>query len=198
MFFNIPNILTFGRLILIPFIVVCYYFNFPHHHGITATLFLLGAATDWLDGYLARKWKQTSKLGAFLDPVADKLIVATALCLFIEMYPYWWATIPAIVMICREIVVSALREWMAELGQRSVVKVGVWGKVKTAAQMAALFIFLIKPAIDFRHSIDYTSFNTWFIFLGFLMLYVAVVLTIYSMCNYLYVAFKSVFGASDN
>ncbi|MDE5039807.1 CDP-diacylglycerol--glycerol-3-phosphate 3-phosphatidyltransferase, partial [Francisella tularensis subsp. holarctica] len=76
--------------------------------------------------------------------VADKLIVATALWLFIEMYPYWWATIPAIVMICRELVVSALREWMAELGQRSVVKVGVWGTVKTAAQLASLFIFLIK------------------------------------------------------
>ncbi|MDE4944744.1 CDP-alcohol phosphatidyltransferase family protein, partial [Francisella tularensis] len=89
------------------------------NHCITATLFLLGAATDWLDGYLASKWKQTSKLGAFLDPVADKLIVATALCLFIEMYPYWWATIPAIVMSCREIVVSAVRDWMAELGQRS-------------------------------------------------------------------------------
>ena len=197
MFFNIPNILTFGRLALIPFIVICYYFDFSHHHGITATLFLLGAATDWLDGYLARKWEQTSKLGAFLDPVADKLIVATALCLFVEMYPYWWATIPAIIMICREILVSALREWMAELGQRSVVKVGIWGKVKTTAQMAALFIFLIKPAIDFRQSIDYTSFNTWFIFLGFLMLYIAVVLTVYSMCNYLYVAFKSIFGFSN-
>ncbi|MDE4980274.1 CDP-diacylglycerol--glycerol-3-phosphate 3-phosphatidyltransferase, partial [Francisella tularensis subsp. holarctica] len=85
--------------------------------------------------------------------------------------------------------------WMAELGQRSVVKVGVWGKLKTAAQMAALFIFLIKPAIDFRHSIYYTSFNTWFIFLGFLMLYFSVILNIYSMCNYLDVAFKSVFGA---
>lgn len=197
MFFNIPNILTFGRLLLIPFIVICYYFEFPHHHGITATLFLLGAATDWLDGYLARKWQQTSKLGAFLDPVADKLIVATALCLFIEMYPYWWATIPAIAMICREIVVSALREWMAELGQRSVVKVGVWGKIKTAAQMAALFIFLIKPAIDFRHSLDYSSFTTWLILLGFLMLYIAVALTVYSMLIYLYSAFKSVFGSAD-
>ena len=84
MFFSIPNLLTFGRLLLIPFIVACFYYDFPHHHGVTASLFLVGAATDWLDGYLARKWEQTSKLGAFLDPVADKLIVATALCLFIE------------------------------------------------------------------------------------------------------------------
>ena len=175
--------------------VVCFYSKVPHYHGITATLFLLGAATDWLDGYLARKWEQTSKLGAFLDPVADKLIVATALCLFVEMYPYWWATVPAIIMICREILVSALREWMAEIGQRNVVKVGVWGKVKTSAQMAALFVFLVKPAIDFDIYVDYSDFNTWFVMLGFLMLYVAVVLTVYSMCNYLYVAFKSVFSS---
>lgn len=194
MFFSIPNILTFGRLLLIPFIVICFYSDFLHHHGVAAALFLIGAATDWLDGYLARKWEQTSKLGAFLDPVADKLIVATALCLFIEMYPYWWATIPAIAMICREIVVSALREWMAELGKRNVVKVGVWGKIKTVAQMAALFIFLLKPAINFDEAIDYTSFSTWFIYLGFLMLYLAVILTLYSMWSYLYVAFKSIFG----
>ena len=194
MFLTIPNIITFGRLAIIPFMMTCYYVNFPHHHGITATLFLLGAATDWFDGYLARKWHQTSKLGAFLDPVADKLIVATALCLLIEMYPYWWATIPAIIMICREILVSALREWMAEFGKRSVVKVGYWGKVKTSTQMASLFIFLIKPVIDFNQPIDFLSFTTWLIFLGFLLLYIAVILTVYSMCNYLFVAFKSVFG----
>ncbi len=141
MFFSLPNLLTFWSFVSNSFYRDMFYYDFPHHHGVTASLFLVGAATDWLDGYLARKWEQTSKLGAFLDPVADKLIVATALCLFIEMYPYWWATIPAIAMICREIVVSALREWMAELGQRSVVKVGIWGKVKTVAQMAALFIF---------------------------------------------------------
>jgi CDP-diacylglycerol--glycerol-3-phosphate 3-phosphatidyltransferase len=175
--------------------VICFYSKFPHYHGVTATLFLIGAATDWLDGYLARKWEQTSKLGAFLDPVADKLIVATALCLFVEMYPYWWATVPAIIMICREILVSALREWMAEIGQRNVVKVGIWGKVKTSAQMAALFVFLLKPAIDFDIYVDYSDFNTWFVMLGFLMLYIAVILTVYSMCNYLYVAFKSVFGS---
>lgn len=198
MILTFPNILTFGRLLLIPFIILCYYIDFPHHHGVTASLFLLGAATDWLDGYLARKWEQVTKLGAFLDPVADKLIVVAALCLFVEMYPYWWATIPAIVMICREILVSALREWMAELGQRSVVKVGIWGKIKTSAQMAALFIFLIKPAINFESSVDYTSFNTWFIFLGFVMLYLAVILTVYSMCNYLYVAFKCVFSEKQD
>ena len=185
------------RLAIIPVMVVCFYVEFPHHHGITASLFLLGGATDWLDGYLARKWEQTTKLGAFLDPVADKLIVATAICLLVEMYPYWWATIPAIIIICREILVSALREWMAELGQRSVVKVGSIGKVKTAAQIAALFIFLVKPAIDFDISVDYGDFNTWFVLLGFLMLYVAVVLTIYSMAVYLSAAFKSVFGSES-
>lgn len=195
MLWNIPNILTMLRLCLIPIMVICFYSKFPHYHGVTATLFLIGAATDWLDGYLARKWEQTSKLGAFLDPVADKLIVATALCLFVEMYPYWWATVPAIVMICREILVSALREWMAEIGQRNVVKVGVMGKVKTSVQMAALFVFLLKPALDFDIYVDYSDFNTWFVMLGFLMLYIAVILTVYSMCNYLYVAFKSVFGS---
>ena len=194
--FNIPNILTFMRLLLIPFMVLCYYSNFPHHHGVTASLFLIGSATDWLDGYLARKWKQTSKLGAFLDPVADKLMVATALCLLIEMYPYIWATIPAIIMVCREILISALREWMAELGKRSVVKVGYAGKVKTAAQMASLFIFLIKPVVNFNVVINFYSFNFWLVSFGFVMLYIAVIITIYSMFNYLNVAFKSVFSNS--
>lgn len=174
--------LTMLRILLIPVLVVAFYVPFPHHHGVSATLFLLAALTDWLDGFIARYFEQTTKLGAFLDPVADKLMVATALGLLIALYPYAWVAIPAIIIICREIIVSALREWMAEIGQRSVVKVSFIGKVKTSAQMAAISILLLKPK-------DLT--NLWVIF-GFILLYIAVVLTVYSMWLYLLAAYKAV------
>lgn len=182
MIWTLPNILTMLRILLIPFLVLAFYVPFPHHHGISATLFLLAALTDWLDGLLARYFKQTTKLGAFLDPVADKLMVATALALLIALYPYPWVAIPAIVIICREIVVSALREWMAEIGQRSVVKVSFVGKIKTAAQMGAVFVLLLKSK-DLG--------NIWVI-LGFFLLYMAVILTVYSMWLYLSAAYKAI------
>ncbi|GGG02556.1 MULTISPECIES: CDP-diacylglycerol--glycerol-3-phosphate 3-phosphatidyltransferase [Cysteiniphilum] len=182
MIWTVPNILTMLRILLIPFLVVAFYVPFPHHHGVSATLFLLAALTDWLDGFLARYFQQTTKLGAFLDPVADKLMVATALGLLIALYPYPWVALPAIIIICREIIVSALREWMAEIGQRSVVKVSFVGKVKTAAQMAAIFILLLKPK-DLG--------NIWVI-LGFVLLYIAVILTVYSMWLYLSAAYKAI------
>jgi len=189
--FSIPNIITSIRLLFIPIMLVYFFLAFPHYHGVTATIFLLGSATDWLDGYLARKCEQTTKLGAFLDPVADKLIVSAALCVVVQIYPYFWATIPAIIIICREITVSALREWMAELGSRSIVKVGIWGKIKTATQMAAIFVFLYKPTLNFQKGmVDYGDFNTWLVLIGFVLLYIAVILTVYSMCIYLWASYK--------
>lgn len=127
--FNIPTLLTLFRVVLIPFFV-----------GILpagrlgafacALIFLIAAVTDWFDGYLARRWNQSTRFGAFLDPVADKVMVAIAMVLVAEHYHTWWVTLPAATMIGREIIISALREWMAELGKRSSVAVSGLGKLK--------------------------------------------------------------------
>ncbi|MCJ8170851.1 CDP-diacylglycerol--glycerol-3-phosphate 3-phosphatidyltransferase [Atopomonas sediminilitoris] len=171
---NIPNILTLLRVALIPVFVVLFYMPFSWSYWAASAVFALAAATDWLDGYLARRWGQTTPFGAFLDPVADKLIVAVALVMLVESHASLWLTIPAAVIICREIVVSALREWMAELGARAHVAVSSIGKWKTAAQMLALVILLANPA----------SANAWVIF-GLALLAVAALLTIWSMLSYL-------------
>lgn len=112
-----------------------------------ALVFALAAITDWFDGYLARKLDQTSPFGAFLDPVADKLMVATALVLLVDTYSNFWITVPAIIIIGREIVISALREWMAELGKRANIAVSYVGKLKTALQMLSIFIMLAAVPI---------------------------------------------------
>ncbi|VEB85118.1 phosphatidylglycerophosphate synthetase [Citrobacter koseri] len=103
---------------------------------VTALIFCIAAVTDWFDGFLARRWNQSTRFGAFLDPVADKVLVAIAMVLVTEHYHSWWVTLPAATMIAREIIISALREWMAELGKRSSVAVSWIGKVKTTSQMA--------------------------------------------------------------
>ncbi len=177
--FNIPNALTWCRIILIPFFLVIFYLPFHYARLIAAFLFLLAAITDWLDGFLARQLKQTSAFGAFLDPVADKLMVATALILLVSQYPSPWMVIPGIVVVCREIVISALREWMAEIGKRAVVKVSAIGKIKTVVQMVALLILISQP----------TGMNNLVIF-GLILLYIAVVLTLWSMLIYLGAAWK--------
>ncbi|WP_290703677.1 CDP-diacylglycerol--glycerol-3-phosphate 3-phosphatidyltransferase [Amphritea sp.] len=170
---KIPNILTLLRIILIPVFVMIYYLPYAWGPMAAAVVFAFAAATDWLDGYLARKLNQTSPFGAFLDPVADKLMVATALVLLVDMYSIWWITIPAIVIIGREIVISALREWMAGLGKRSNIAVSYVGKLKTALQMVAIFIML--GAVPY-------SLWSW---IGIGALYLASVLTLWSMYVYL-------------
>jgi len=118
---NIPNLLTLFRLVLIPFILVAYYWPSESRFLWASGLFALAAATDWLDGFLARKLNQTTPFGAFLDPVADKVTVAVALVVLVESYSELWLTVPAIIIISREIVISALREWMAETGKRQIM-----------------------------------------------------------------------------
>ena len=135
---NIPNILTSLRVILIPIIVLVYYLPTSWAHFMAAVLFAVACITDWLDGYLARRWDQHTSFGAFLDPVADKLVVAAALAVLIETYANAWLTLPALIIIGREIVISALREWMAEIGKRTNVSVSNMGKWKTTAQMVAI------------------------------------------------------------
>ena len=138
---NIPNTLSLLRLFLIPVFVVAFYLPFTWAPFIAAMIFFAAGFTDWLDGMLARKLGQTSRFGAFIDPVADKVLVVTALILITQHYHSIWVTIPAVGMIAREVIISALREWMAEIGKRASVAVSWVGKVKTGAQMFALWFF---------------------------------------------------------
>jgi CDP-diacylglycerol--glycerol-3-phosphate 3-phosphatidyltransferase len=171
---NIPNILTLLRILLIPVLVGVFYL--PWGANVLATLvFALAALTDWFDGYLARRWNQTSAFGAFLDPVADKLVVAVALVLLVEAHSTVWMAIPAAVIIGREITISALREWMAEIGQRATVAVSMIGKIKTTAQMTALLMLLYEEPL-----LGIPIYE-----IGFVSLYIAAILTLWSMFVYL-------------
>jgi cardiolipin synthase len=180
--FNLPIFLTWVRVALIPICVAVFFLpdsvlRSEMRNTTGALIFAVAAATDWLDGYLARRLKQTSAFGAFLDPVADKLIVAAALILLVELNrtPGWMAMI----IIGREITISALREWMAEMGSRKSVAVAYIGKLKTGAQMLAILMLLyagpLIPGVD-----------TWA--LGNLCMVLAVILTLWSMVYYLQMA----------
>ena len=142
--YRLPNILTYIRCVAIPLLIGIFYSTSEWGHVQTGSLFAVASFTDWLDGYLARRWDITSAFGAFLDPVADKLMVSTALILLSGRYGAIVA-IPSAIILAREIAVSALREWMAQKGLRDSVKVGIQGKVKTAATMVALTLMLLVP-----------------------------------------------------
>lgn len=139
---TIPTWLTLARILMIPVMVLVFYLPFQWTNFATAAVFGLAAITDWLDGWIARRYHLYSAFGAFLDPVADKLMVAVALFLIVQGHPTPWMAFWAAVIVGREIAVSALREWMAELGQRATVKVAAIGKIKTIAQMVALLCLL--------------------------------------------------------
>jgi CDP-diacylglycerol--glycerol-3-phosphate 3-phosphatidyltransferase len=175
---NIPNLITLFRLVLIPFILVAYYWPSESRYLWASGLFMLAAATDWLDGFLARKLNQTTPFGAFLDPVADKVTVAVALVVLVESYSELWLTVPAIIIISREIVISALREWMAETGKSANIAVSYIGKIKTTMQMGSIVFLLATPP------------DTLIATLGLVMLYAAAVLTIWSMVLYLSAAWS--------
>jgi CDP-diacylglycerol--glycerol-3-phosphate 3-phosphatidyltransferase len=168
---NIPNALTIMRIMLIPVLVVVFYVPFKNHLLVAAGIFAFAAITDWFDGYLARKLGQMTAFGAFLDPVADKLMVSIALVLLVERHDTLLFTLAACVIIGREIVISALREWMAELGKRTSVAVSYVGKVKTTFQMIAIVGLL---------AIDPNTDESWLLALSYLMLYSAAVLTLWS------------------
>ncbi len=179
---NLPNILTLSRILLIPVFVLVYFLPTPNNYLWAALLFGLAAATDWMDGYLARKWGQITPFGAFLDPVADKLIVVTALLLLIDSHSSLWLTLPAIVIVGREIVISALREWMAEMNSRGVVAVSWLGRAKTTIQMVAIFLLLANNPDELE--------RPW-VLMGYGLLYAAAVLTLISMFNYLRAAWPT-------
>lgn len=178
---NIPNILTLLRILLIPVFVAVFYAPVPWARLAGALVFGAAALTDLLDGWLARRWEQTSPLGAFLDPVADKLMVAVALVLLVQADPRVVLALAAAVIIGREIAVSAVREWMAELGSRSRVAVSMAGKLKTAAQMVAIFLLILG-----RPFADIPTYNV-----GLVLLYLAAFLTLWSMMIYLRAAWPS-------
>jgi len=172
---NIPNALTLFRIALLPVFIGLFYLPYSWSYMASAAVFALAGITDWLDGYLARKLDQSTAFGAFLDPVADKLMVAIALVMLVERFGAWWFTIPAVIIISREIVISALREWMAELGKRTSVAVSYIGKLKTTAQILAILTLL--AAIP-----ETTGYIYW---AGLILLYLAALLTLWSMVIYL-------------
>ncbi len=184
---NLPNTLTWLRILMIPAIFVL--FNLPYwwKDPAACAAFALAGITDSLDGYFARKWGLTSRLGAFLDPVADKLIVATALVLIVSGDPTsWFLVVVAIVIIGREIAVSALREWMAEIGARGRIKVSMWGKIKTIMQIVGLSFLLYRRDL----------FGIPIYKLGLVLTGIAAVLTLWSMVLYLRLAWPELRGSA--
>jgi len=183
---NLPNLLTVFRIALIPVFILFFYLPTPWAREAATAVFVLAAVTDWLDGYLARRMQLVTALGAFLDPVADKLMVATALVLVVQADTAIAMAVSASVIIGREIAISALREWMAGIGDRTKVAVSEIGKFKTAAQMTAISLLVYR---DDLWGIPVYQF-------GQLLLYVAVVLTLWSMTVYLRAAWPSLRGGS--
>jgi CDP-diacylglycerol--glycerol-3-phosphate 3-phosphatidyltransferase len=182
---NLPTLVTIARLWLIPVFVIAYVMPGRFHLAIAALCFGVAALTDWLDGFLARRLHQTTTFGAFLDPVADKLIVVTALVLLIGEHSNVWLTLPGVVIVGREIVISALREWMAEVSRKRLIAVTWVAKVKTTLQMIALFVLLANPP----------DLDLWMVKAGYLLLYGAAIATLWSMFVYLHAAWPTLKSA---
>lgn len=180
---TLANQLTLMRIGLIPLFVLVFFLPYKWAHIAAAVIFSIAAITDWADGYVARKYNQSTKLGAFLDPVADKLMVVIALVLLLTLHPVAWFAVCACVIVGREIVISALREWMAELGQRASVAVSYIGKVKTTLQMVAIIVLLTN-----------ISALLW---LGYVTVIAAAALTLWSMILYLKAAWPFLLAGSD-
>ena len=200
---TLPNLITLSRICLIPVFIGLFYLQPDYvegkpgeileslsenslswvHYSIVA-IFVLISATDFIDGFLARRLNQVSKLGAFLDPVADKLLVCTALILLVDYYHTWYITIPSVIIISREILVSALREWMSEVGQRSNVAVSWIGKSKTFVQMVAIIFLLIHQPLFIFSEVEINL-------MGFMLLFIATFLTLWSGIKYLIAGLKT-------
>jgi len=187
--FNLPIFLTWLRVAAIPFLVTLYYLpadwlSVPERDTLAALVFVAASLTDWADGYLARRLNQTSAFGAFLDPVADKLIVAAALIVLVDLGRA--DAIAAMIIIGREITISALREWMAKIGAARNVAVSMLGKIKTVAQMAAIPLLLYHAPLPFIPAGWETAF------IGSFLLWFAAIMTLWSMGYYLYKALPDI------
>lgn len=180
--FNLPTNITLLRIALIPLLTVVFYLPWDYSNLACTLIFILAGITDWLDGYLARKMQLETPFGAFLDPVADKLMVACVLVLVVQQQSSPYLAIPALVIIGREITIASLREWMAEIGQRATVKVSQLAKWKTSAQMVSIGMLL------FRDDLFGIPVNS----IGYGLLYVAAILTLWSMINYLNAALTAI------
>ena len=182
MIMTLPNKLTLLRIVVIPVFVVLFYIPlFGINNYLLTGLFILAGLTDWFDGYLARRLKMQSEFGAFLDPVADKLMVSMVLVLLVSAHPGWLLAIPATIIIGRELTISAVREWMANVGERTKVAVSIIGKFKTTAQMVAFGFLLFEEPIGVLPTLQ----------IGYVLLYLAAILTLWSMYLYLQAAWPS-------
>lgn len=182
---NIPNLLTWFRILLIPVFIGVFYLSdqtisLHHKHQISTIIFALAAVTDWLDGYLARALNQTSAFGAFLDPVADKLMVAAALIVLVKLGHV--NMVIAFIIIGREIAISALREWMAQLGDSKSIAVSMLGKIKTTFQMIAILLLLYREPVAGLPTFE----------IGTALIYLAALLTLWSMGYYLRLALPQI------
>mgnify|MGYP000027897335 FL=1 len=184
---TIPNQITMFRILLIPVFIVVFYLPVSWNHFGAFAVFWLASISDALDGYLARKLNQSSAFGAFIDPVADKLMVVAALVILIQDYQVWWISISALLMIAREIFISALREFMSSRGKRDDIAVSQMGKYKTAAQMLGIMGLIWQPDYDiplilfnFPHEI--------LMFIAYSFYVIATVLTFWSMLAYFKIA----------
>ena len=178
--YNIPTNLTLLRIALIPLVAIVFYLPWQNANVASTLLFMIAGFTDWLDGYLARKMKLETAFGAFLDPVADKLMVAFVLVLIVQTQDSVALAVASAIIIGREITIASLREWMAEIGQNAKVKVSVLGKWKTTAQMVAITFLLYREDL----------FGLPINMIGHWLLYLSAILTLWSMVNYLSAAFS--------
>ena len=179
---TLPTKLTLIRIGMIPVFILLFYIPlFGIKNYLLTGLFILAGLTDWFDGYLARRMGMQSEFGAFLDPVADKLMVSVVLVLLVSVHPGWLLALPATIIIGRELTISAVREWMANVGERTKVAVSIIGKFKTTAQMIAIgFLLFEKPIGDFPT-----------LQIGYVLLYLSALLTLWSMFLYLQAAWPS-------
>ncbi len=175
---NLPTILTCLRIFMIPLVVIFYYLPAPWGPRVAAILFVTACITDWLDGFLARRFAQSTQLGAFLDPIADKLLVAIVLVIVVGEKLMPGLAIPAAVIVGREVAISGLREWMAEMGKRTSIAVTFVAKIKTALQMVALILLVWFTPQD----------PIWILWTGVILLWIAAALTLWSMTIYLKLA----------
>lgn len=176
-FINIPTWITISRILGIPIIVLFFYLPICHNALISSIVFFVFALTDCIDGYLARRWKQITKFGSFLDPLADKLLIIITLILIEEYFHIWWVTLPVISIIVREVIMLAFREWLICVCQNNIIYVTWLAKIKTVAQMTSLTILLYH-------------FNSFITLLGMMLLYMALILTYWSMYKYLLYAYN--------
>ena len=172
---TIPTALTLFRIALLPVMVVVFYAPFRGANVAAAGIFIAAALTDWLDGWVARRWNMSSAFGAFLDPVADKLAVTVALFLVVEYHDTWPITLLAAIIVSREITISALREWMAQIGAHGLVKVAILGKIKTIVQMVAISCLLFREDL----------FGLPVFYIGYALLGIAAALTLWSGADYM-------------